>query len=226
MAFEGFKSSREKLTPIPETFFCKALTQVEDLGELKVILYTFWFINQQQRDMQYITLADFYADEVLTGNFQPDPEKLLHQAVERAVQDKILTSADYQGTTYYFLNTPRGRASCQAIHQGTWAVPGGVRPAISLDNQRPNIFTLYEENIGPLTPLISETLQEAEEMYPTLWIEDAIRIAVEKNVRNWRYIDAILKSWQKEGRGEKDRRGTQEDRRKYIEGEYGDIIEH
>lgn len=226
MVFEGFTSSREKLTPIPESFFVKALTQVEDLGELKVILYAFWFINQQQRDMQYITLADLYADEVLAGNFQPDPERQIHQALERAAQNKILTSADYEGVSYYFLNTPRGRAACQAIHQGTWAVPRGVRPVFNLGQQRPNIFTLYEENIGPLTPLISETLQEAEEAYPAHWIEDAIRIAVEKNVRNWRYIDAILKSWQKEGRVEKDRRSTQEDRRKYIEGEYGDIIEH
>jgi len=100
------------------------------------------------------------------------------------------------------------------------------RPAIELQKERPNLFHLYEENIGPLTPLISDTLQEAEETYPLEWIEEAIRIAVQRNVRNWRYIDAILSSWQKEGRVEKDRRNPQENRRKYIEGDFSDIIEH
>ena len=226
MAFDGFRSSREKLTPLPETFFTKALPEVDDLGELKAILYAFWFIHQQQRDMQYITLADLTADEILAGNFQPEPEHLLHEAIERAVQHQVLTSAQFQETTYYFLNTPRGRAACQAMRQGKWATPEGIRPVFELQNERPNLFRLYEENIGPLTPLISDTLQEAEETYPTEWIEDAIRIAVEKNIRNWRYIDAILKSWQKEGRVEKDRRNPQENRQKYIEGDYGDIIEH
>ncbi|MGI6380667.1 MAG: DnaD domain protein [Anaerolineae bacterium] len=42
-----------------------------------------------------------------------------------------------------------------------------------------------------LQPLIAEQLQQAEADYPPEWIEDAFRIAVESNVRNWRYIAAI-----------------------------------
>lgn len=226
MAFDGFRSTKEKLTPIPESFFTQALSGVTDLGELKVILYAFWMINQHQHEMQYITLDHLTADEILVSNFQPEPERLLNLGLDLAVQHHVLINAIYQETTYYFLNTPRGRAACQAVQQNKWSPSAGLRPAFEMQNIRPNLFRLYEENIGPLTPLISDTLQEAEEMYPADWIEDAIRIAVEKNVRNWRYIDAILKSWQKEGRVEKDRRNTEEDRRKYIEGDYGDIIEH
>jgi DNA replication protein DnaD len=47
-----------------------------------------------------------------------------------------------------------------------------------------------------------------------------------KNARNWKYIEAILRSWKEKGHDEKDRRDSQEDRRKYIEGEYADFIEH
>ena len=59
---------------------------------------------------------------------------------------------------------------------------------------RPNIYTLYEENIGPLTALIAEELREAEETYPADWIEEAFREAVRMNKRNWKYVHAILKN--------------------------------
>jgi DNA replication protein len=97
---------------------------------------------------------------------------------------------------------------------------------VTLASERPNIFRLYEENMGPLTPLISEALQEAEKTYASEWIEDAMRIAVKKNVRNWRYVEAILKSWQEKGRDDTNRRDSEKDRRRYIEGEYADFIEH
>jgi DnaD/phage-associated family protein len=90
----------------------------------------------------------------------------------------------------------------------------------------PNIFQLYEENIGPLTPMLADTLREAETAYPAAWIEEAMRIAVENNVRRWRYVEAILNSWKEEGRDEQDRRDTEKDRRRYIEGKFAKFIEH
>ena len=63
--------------------------------------------------------------------------------------------------------------------------------------------------------MIAETLRDAEQTYPADWLEDAIRIAVENNVRRWRYVDAILRSWKEEGRDEQDRQGTEKDRRRY-----------
>ncbi|MBC7239383.1 MAG: DnaD domain protein, partial [Chloroflexi bacterium] len=65
---------------------------------------------------------------------------------------------------------------------------------------RPNIFELYEQNIGLLQPLLAQELEEAARDYPPEWIEDAFRIAVERNVRHWRYIRAILERWATEGR--------------------------
>jgi DnaD/phage-associated family protein len=98
---------------------------------------------------------------------------------------------------------------------------------LELIPQAPNIYHLYEENIGPLTPMIADTLQEAEQSYPYVWIEEAVRIAVENNVRRWTYVEAILKRWQEGGRDERtDRRDTEKDRRRYVEGEFSDFIEH
>lgn len=63
-----------------------------------------------------------------------------------------------------------------------------------------NIFTHYESNIGPLTPMIADSLELAEKEFPMDWIVDSIRLAVENNKRNWRYCEAILKRWKENGK--------------------------
>jgi DnaD/phage-associated family protein len=91
---------------------------------------------------------------------------------------------------------------------------------IELVTERPTIFHLYEENIGPITPLLSEVLADAEKQYPSHWIEEAFRIAVERNVRNWRYINAILLHWQERGYdAREDRRDTEKTRQQYADWE-------
>jgi len=66
----------------------------------------------------------------------------------------------------------------------------------------PNIFRLYENEIGLLTPMIADSLKDAEQDYPADWIADAIRIAGAQNKRSWAYCEAILKRWKVEGRGD------------------------
>jgi DnaD/phage-associated family protein len=129
--------------------------------------------------------------------------------------------------SFYFLNTPKGRAAVQAIARGEWRYSGDALAPVELPPERPNIFHLYEEHIGALTPMIADMLREAEELYPADWIEDAMRIAVENNARRWSYVEAILRRWQEGGRDDrKDRRDTQKDRRRYVEGEFSDFVEH
>lgn len=64
-------------------------------------------------------------------------------------------------------------------------------------------FAIYEQEIGVTTPHIVEQIRDALQCYPEAWVADAIKIAVERNKRSWRYIEGILKSWVTQGRGEK-----------------------
>ncbi len=57
------------------------------------------------------------------------------------------------------------------------------------------IFTIYEQNIGMLTPLIAEEIKSALDTFPVDWIEEAITISARANKRSWRYIEGILRSW-------------------------------
>jgi DnaD/phage-associated family protein len=123
---------------------------------------------------------------------------------------------------FYFLNSPRGRAAAEAFAQGRWRESAQITSA---PVERPNIFRLYEENIGPLTPLIADALKDAEETYSAEWVADTIDLAVKNNKRSWKYCEAILRRWKEEGRGEKqDRRDAEKDRDKYTKGEYADYL--
>jgi DNA replication protein len=73
--------------------------------------------------------------------------------------------------------------------------------SLRLEIERPNIYALYEQNIGLLLPLVAEELREAEERYPWEWVEAAFREAVQQNKRKWSYIRAILQRWEVEGKG-------------------------
>ncbi|MCJ7624535.1 MAG: DnaD domain protein, partial [Anaerolineaceae bacterium] len=210
--------------------FTKLLAEIDSLVELKVILYSFWFLDHQEGSIRYIKYQDFISDGEFMRGLGSEAVEKLGMGLERSTQRGVLLKASTADTdleeTLYFLNSPRGRAAVKSYQQGTWSPHRDDQIPAALENERPNIYRLYEENIGPLTPLIADTLRDAEETYASDWIEDAIRIAVQKNVRNWRYIEAILKSWLKEGRYEQSRKNDEEDRRRYIEGEYGDLIEH
>ena len=231
-SFAGFPA-RARMTPIPVTFFVDLLPGIDHLGEMKVTLYALWFLDQLEGNFRYIQREDFCADERFMHGLARTEEKailLLDESLEKAAQRGTLIRVTLTYTdreeSYYFLNSPRGRASAQALSKGEWQPPSNARQPISLSLERPNIFGLYEAHIGPLTPMIAEDLRAAEKSYPADWIEDAIRIAVQNNVRRWRYVEAILRSWQEEGRDDQNRGDTQKDRRRYIEGKWSDFFEH
>lgn len=71
---------------------------------------------------------------------------------------------------------------------------------VQVQIERPNIFVLYEQNIGLLSPLLADELKDAADLYPPEWIEAAFREAVQHNKRKWSYIRAILRRWETEGR--------------------------
>jgi DnaD/phage-associated family protein len=154
------------------------------------------------------------------------PEQALRDALERTVARRTLLKVTVGEQDWYFVNSEKGRQAVDDLLAGKWT-PEEPEEPVRLQSQRPNIFVLYEQNVGPLTPLLAEELMEAEDTYPATWIEDAFREAVELNKRSWRYIQRILERWAAEGRtDETSRRGDERDRRRFIEGEYSDYIEH
>jgi len=224
--FNGFQENKKEFTGIPDVFFRELLPELEDINEIKLCLYILWKAYTIGDFGIPITAADILLDKIFIGGLESSTvgtEKLVTEILERAVVDNILLkikSGSIGEPDFYFINSPRGRKA--ASEKSRKFQPTKT----TLDNIQPNIFRLYQENIGPLTPIIADALREAEDIYPVEWVEEAIQIAVQNNVRRWRYVEKILDRWQKEGRDGTDRKHDQEDYRRYIKGEYGEIGHH
>ncbi|MGD9001710.1 MAG: DnaD domain protein [Anaerolineae bacterium] len=217
--FSGFPSGRVQIVGVPRPVFTDLIPIIDDLAELKLTLHVLWRLSQQRGKLRCLRFDDLASDRVLlSGLGEPATEALrsaLHRAVERGTLLRAEAPNGHRAEDLYFANTPKGRAAVETIARGVW--PEEIETA-----GRPNIFTLYEQNIGMLTPLIAEQLRDAEQTYPAAWIEDAFREAVSLNKRSWKYIHAILERWRTEGKDEKpDRRSAEADRRRYLEWKYG-----
>ena len=206
--FKGFTDS-ETFTQLPDTFFHQLLNQIDDTAELKVTLYFLWRAEHMNGPFRALREADLNPKEL---GLSADEA---HSGLEKALGRGTILQSRNQAEAVYFLNSPRGRAAANAFAQGQVAELG---TSSSAPFERPNIFRLYEENIGPLTPLIADALKDAEETYSAEWIAETIDLAVRNNKRSWRYCEAILKRWKEEGRGEKqDRRDAEKDSRHDIQ---------
>jgi DNA replication protein len=234
--FDGFPNG-SKLSPtaFPALFFTDLLPLIDDLAELKVTLFCFWALHQKEGRYRYLRHDDFCNDETLLAGLQAahpktPVEKTLDTALKRALKRGTLIcsslSLDNGEETLYFVNTEKGRVAVKQLEAGAWQ-PGDSKNPVEILPERPNIYRLYEANIGSLTPMIGDALKDAEKDYPQDWIEDAIREAVVSNKRNWRYIQAILKRWESEGKSrERIGRPAGQNGQQYAAGEFADFIEH
>ncbi len=231
--FAGFPDGKQRFTTVPNLFFSDLLPAIDNLAELKVTLYAFWALGQREGDVRYLRLPDFMNDPVLLkamggSNIQSGVDALL-DGIERAVARGTFLQVTVEGADgqmeLYFLNTERGRAAVDGISRGEWRPSPDDEEPITLLVERPNIFVLYEQNIGALTPMIAEELREAEKTYSPKWIEDAIRVAVTNNVRRWRYVQSILERWRQEGKQDAfGQRDSKRDLQRQIPPEYDDIV--
>ncbi|MCB0104170.1 MAG: DnaD domain protein [Anaerolineales bacterium] len=209
--FPGFTSS-ETFTQVPDSFI-KMMNEIEDVAELKVILYAIWRIEHMEGNFRAMGEVDF--DEEALGLKVEEIRRGLGKAVER----QTLLRAENEAGVFFFLNSPRGRLSAEAFAKGQ------VKPSASYVPSKSNVFKLYEENIGALTPLLADMLKEAEREYPGVWFEEAFEIAVSRNVRNWKYIEAILRRWKENGKDERrDSQDSIQDAKRYTDGEFSEFF--
>ena len=235
MAFNGFP--RDTLhTPTPDPLFGPLLEEIQDLAELKVTLRGLWLLHHKRQGPRAVSLAEFLSDPTLLRGLDAGAEpgetdgaaeeirRGLRQAVRRGV---FLVHGSGPDDTVFVLNNDAGRRALAWMKENGTAAGDGAVPgeAPAKPRERPNIFALYEDTVGTLTPIVAERLKEAEDRYPPGWIREAFEIAALENKRNWQYIAAILARWGSEGKGNwpggsKDdgkpgRSSTQNQRKKY-----------
>jgi len=233
--FKGFPAKMQ-FTPLPNVFFSSLLPEISDIAELKTTLHIFWALYRKRGYPRFVTYRELLGNKELVNNLRQagePPDKVLHDALEMATKRgtilHLILDRDGIAEDIYFLNTEQDRQVVAKIQNGELRLSGlkaGGQTYVETEEQ-PDIFTLYEQNIGMLTPMIAEELREAERLYPETWVKDAIREAVSLNKRNWRYIAKILENWSTQGKSNGTYRRDSAKKTspdKYITGKYGHMV--
>jgi DnaD/phage-associated family protein len=203
--FAGFPDSA-LATTIPNLFFAQVMPEIERPEELAVSAYLFYAISRSDRSRRprFVTRAELAADAalarslaVLAGEDGDPLEAGLRLAVHRQTLATAAIEVDGHVEKVFAVNTPANRRALKEIAGERVELAEPLPPMTAA--ARPNIFALYEQNVGTITPLMAEELTEAEQQYPAEWLEAAFREAVLANKRSWRYVERILRRWETEG---------------------------
>jgi DNA replication protein len=232
--FVGFPP-RVDVTPLPNLFFSEVLPGIENPAEIKVLLHIFFLLSRRRGYPKFVSYQELSNDPVMIkglGTLVPHIDNVLKEALDLAVGHGILVSIpivvndmhDYA----YFINNQSEKETFSKIFDGRLKIPNiSIRKEEPVPAQETDIYNLYEQNIGMLTPIIAEELQEAEHRYPADWIQEAFKEAARANVRNWKYINSILKRWEREGK--KDGQSIRDSRKerdpdRYTRGKHGHVV--
>jgi DNA replication protein len=188
---------------LPDSFFTQAVPKIQDLAELKTVLYVAYLALQKQEHPHFVIYKELLSHEPVATMGEERLRRALNSAVEH-------------GTLFH------SKVNINGIPEDVYSLTADSRQAPAI-----NIFTLYEQNIGMITPMIAEELKEAEKLYPPQWIEDGFKEAVTLNKRSWRYIARILERWASEGKdsGEYKRDTKKDGPDKYVKGRYGHLVQ-
>jgi DnaD/phage-associated family protein len=197
--FRGFAGGAHA-TVIPNAFFTEVLPSIDDPVELLVSTYAFYALARRRAGERWLTVEQLAAEmplrRALARLMGGEASGAVEQGLQAAVERGTLVADRGGAVVRYAINSPAGRR--------TLALPATVEvgPIGPRDLDPPNIYTLYEESIGTISPLIADELRAAEEEYPPPWIEAAFREAAAQNRRSWRYVARILERWRDEGRSD------------------------
>jgi len=232
--FSGFPASMQ-CTPVPDLFINMLMPDM-GIHELKCMICIFQAIYTKKGTLRYVGLSELTANTSLLSSMQDASksaadmlEESIATAVKRGAIIKVEVMKEGSSEYLFFLNTQSDRHAVESIYSGKLKLPQIeiAKPMAIVPIRQKDIFSLYEENIGLITPMIAEELNDALTQYSEEWLRDALSEAVYANKRNWRYISRILERWLSEGKrdGTYRQNTSQKDPDKYIRGSYGHLIQ-
>ena len=227
-------SSSEKYIGVPISFFGNLLDSIDNILQLKYVIRAIFILNSKKKNEAFIIPLELEQDLVIRREIAVNTDShslaLARVTLDKCVdfgllkQTELFIDAESEKTNIknmvYFLTNDFNRMTQERLDRIlkiardkhielesftdflTQELPNEL-----LDEEIQSLFELYESNIGLIYPLAAEKLQQIENEYPYKWIVEAFSLAVSYNKRNLAYIEAILRRWQDEGRGNRIDRG-------------------
>lgn len=192
---------------LPEALLLRALNACSDLAELQAVLLVVILTGSgtpiaESAFIAHPMVEDTFAMVGAPVSGDEQSAEALERAVAHGLLIRFLTEDETGSRAWVLLNTTENARYIARLAQPGKILPeelwvSDAPPRVVID--RPSAFRLYEQNIGPLTPLVADQLIKALEIYPAQWVESAIGEAVSYNRRSWRYISRILENWLADG---------------------------
>ena len=97
--FVGFPDQDMQAVVVPDLFFVDLLPQIDDLAELKLTVYFFWLLNEQEGTLRFVRGDDLRGDGTLLDGLSLEnklrsPHDVLEDALKRAVARNTLIRMD------------------------------------------------------------------------------------------------------------------------------------
>lgn len=124
-----------------------------------------------------------------------------HEATVRMVQETV-----HNGPTHIGLDTVDTEEPKQQQPPQTPPPNGNGSSGRDFDEEYRQVVRVYEQEIAPISEHASRLIVEALREFKGDKLVEAIHIASESNVRNWRYVNGVLDRWRAEGQGMKPKR--------------------
>ena len=188
--FPGFGPAVKRL-PVPAPLLSSLLADIADCAELRCTLRFLWHEAQQSGAPKRVPASGLRTDGVLLQALGSEGE--IERGIALAVERGTLIE--------------RRTGSCSARPRNERA-PERFAPAPTDGGRRSvrtpqHLFSCTKRNIGMLTRCRRRNCSPPPRRStpkPAGWKRPYARAAA-GNVRSWRYIEAILERWKREGRG-------------------------
>ena len=208
----GFESPN--YTQVPNDLFDR-LKEFEK-ADLKVLMVVIRNTFGYHRDRAKITTREMATLAGLSvASVQPAAEKLEKMGLIEQIKDgthttvwrAVVADDSMIGTKKKKRDSTIGTSVIQPLVQ-TDSTTGTLQSSLKKDKEKETklegeVFKLYEQNIGNMTPIIADRLGEMLNEYGNIFVADAITEAAERNARNIKYIEACCRNWKANGRAAK-----------------------
>ena len=203
------------IVPVPAALFGPLLERVTDAATLKCALRAVFVLHrkgaspERRGRLATVTASELAADPVVGGVDVAAVEGALATLAELGVlaatgAGYCLDTAANRRMLAAALGERTDDGAGRLLRRGSGQASTGSGRTVdeAVAGSRPDVFRLYEENIGVITPMAAERLKDMEDEYPLEWIAEAFGQAVVSNARNLRYVEAVLRRWRDDGRGD------------------------
>ena len=182
------------VTSVPNAVMESLLHPEAHIDQVTFALRTLWWLERSTTFPKSVTVSELRTDRTLITCLGSAFDSVMEAVCGRGVFLRGVTD----GVDRLMLNTVAAARGHGTVDDGHGKSTNGWDSVASKPGPA-DAYRAYEQNIGPLTPMIRESIGQALQDFTDAQITQAIDAAVENDARSWAYVRAVLRKWNRGG---------------------------